>query len=334
MTQRLFRLVTFVASVLALPPYLTAARADATSALRCQQTINRELAKFVKMKAMILKTCKEGSVRRGDPASPVECPVTKQDDKINAAAQRMKDKIAASCGGKNKLCNAADVGVDADEPLAAIGWDIGACPDLRGQGCTNPINDCNDIGTCVACIGHEAVNRASELYYDLLVATEFATGSALNKCQIEIGKAATKFLQAKTDLLRGCWSKVLASKAGFTSPPGCPDTDANTVAKIAQAEQRKIAAICKACGAVGDEDKDGLCDLPAGGFSPAAIGFEPDCPDVTVPGSPTSCNAPVNDLAALIACVDCATEFEVDCTSDLGALAGTVYPGECNPAAP
>ena len=99
------------------------------------------------------------------------------------------------CGGHNKLCNVADVGVDADEPLAAIGWDIGACPDLAGHGCTNAIADCNDIATCAACIAHYAVDRANELLLrPAAVPAEFATGSAVNNCQIAIGKAATKFL--------------------------------------------------------------------------------------------------------------------------------------------
>ena len=52
---------------LAMPPFVGAARADAASALRCQQTINKELAKFVKTKSTILKSCKEGAVKRAIP---------------------------------------------------------------------------------------------------------------------------------------------------------------------------------------------------------------------------------------------------------------------------
>lgn len=324
-----FRSAVLAATILLPAAFAAVAHADATSALRCQQTINKELAKFVKTKSAILKSCKEGAVKRGVPASPVLCPLTPQDDKINAAEQKLKYKIAVSCGGANKLCNAADVGAAADEPLAAIGWSIGACPDLRGQGCTNAINDCNDIGICTACIGHEAVNQANELYYDLLAPGEFATGSAVNKCQIAIGKATTTFLQAKSKLLQGCWTNVLAGRLGFTAPPGCPDTDAKTIAKLAQAEQKKVAAICKACGAGGDADEDGQCDLPAQGFSPAAIGFEPDCPSMIVPSSGAACNAVVDSLGALIACVDCVTEFTMDCATALAVPNATAYPAEC-----
>jgi hypothetical protein len=70
------------------------ALADAASALRCQQTINRELAKFVKNKSRILRVCKEKSIKKGVPSNPVECPLPAQDDQINAAAQKMLAKIA------------------------------------------------------------------------------------------------------------------------------------------------------------------------------------------------------------------------------------------------
>jgi hypothetical protein len=317
------------ASLLALLAAPFSARADAVSAGRCQRTINKELGKFVKTKSKIMQKCKEGVVKRGNPPLLGDCPTTDQDTRINAAAQKMRDKIAAHCGGKNKQCNVADAGANADEPLADIGWDIGTCPDLRGEGCINAINDCNDIGTCLTCIGHEAVNHATELYYDLLVASEFATGSDVNKCQVAIGKATVKFLQAKSKLLNRCWDNVLNGKDGFTVPPGCPATDLITAQKIAAAEQKKIATICTACGAGGDVNMDNLCDDPGQGISPTAIGFEPDCPDVTIPGSATSCGGLVTSLADLIACVDCVTEFEVDCSAAIAVPNLTPYPADC-----
>jgi hypothetical protein len=95
--------VLAMAAALVLPPFIDAARADATSALKCRQTISKELAKFVKTKSSVLRKCKEGAVKNGVPASPVECPLTPQDDKINAAAQKLMDKIAAGCGGANHV---------------------------------------------------------------------------------------------------------------------------------------------------------------------------------------------------------------------------------------
>ena len=77
-----------------------ATRADP---LRCQRTINTAFARFINTKARIVKKCKDGAVRKGVPASPVDCPLTAQDEKINAAAQKMRDKIAKDCGGAHKL---------------------------------------------------------------------------------------------------------------------------------------------------------------------------------------------------------------------------------------
>jgi hypothetical protein len=324
-------LITCALSSIALMPVASRVQADSASALKCQRTINKELAKFVKTKSRILQKCKQNAVKRLDPASPTLCPLTEQDDKINAAEQRMQDKIAAACGGANKVCNATDVGEDADEPLADIGWDIGACPDLRGEGCTGAINDCNDIGICLACIGHDAVNQATELYYDLLAPAELGTHSPVNDCQVAIGKASVKYLQTTSTALKTCWNNVLSGKPGFASPPGCPATDpTKTLDKIAKAEQKKIDKICAACGAGGDADKDNVCDDPLSAFLPSDIGFEPECPDATVPGAASSCKLTIGTLADLISCVDCLTDFEVRCTTDVAVPALTTYPTECS----
>jgi hypothetical protein len=99
---------------------------------------------------------------------------------------------------------------------------------------------------------------------------------------------------------------------------------------LVKSEQKMIAKICKACGAGGDENEDNVCDMPASGFSPANIGFEPDCLDVTVPGSGMSCAGTVTTLGDLIACVNCLTQFEAACTAHLGAASETSYPSECS----
>jgi hypothetical protein len=325
--SRFFRLAVVAAGVLLLGA--GSARADAVSAAQCQRSIVKELAKFTKVKSKILRRCKVGVVKKLDPALLGDCPTTPQDDAINAAAQKMRDKIAAACGGRNKICNAADTGVEADEPLADIGWDIGTCPDLAGEGCTNAIADCNDIGTCLSCIGHESVDKATELYFDLLVTTEFGTGSTVNRCQVRIGKAGPLFLQARAKRIGKCWEHVLAGKPDFTAPPGCPATDAATMAKLATAEHNKIDKICKDCGAGGDLDEDGVCDAPGSGLSPVAIGFEPECPDVTIPGSAVSCAQPVATLQDLIECVDCVTEFTTECATAASIPGLVSYPMEC-----
>jgi hypothetical protein len=328
--------MTCALSSIVLISVATAVQADAASALKCQRTINKELGKFIKTKSRILQKCKERAVKQLDPILPIDCPLTAQDDKINAAAQKMQAKIAVACGGANKLCNAADVGENADEPLADIGWNTGTCPGLHGATCNNAINDCNDVGVCVACIGHDAVDQANELFYDLLTEAEFGTGSGLNDCQVAIGKATVKYLQTRSSVLRSCWDNVLRGKTGYTSPPGCPATDPSlpnkTLERLAKAEQKKIDKICAACGAGGDADKNNVCDDPLSAYTPLAIGFEPECPDVAVPGAAASCKVTVATLADLITCVDCVSDFEVKCTSDLAVAKLTTYPAECNSA--
>jgi hypothetical protein len=104
----------------------------------------------------------------------------------------------------------------------------------------------------------------------------------------------------------------------------CPAADGKAAGAIAKAESKKIAAICNACGGA-----DKLC---GGGddFTPAQIGFATNCPDVTPPGAP-SCAHTITTLQDVVDCVDCVTEFEVDCAISVAVPALTAYPTECNP---
>jgi hypothetical protein len=126
----------------------------------------------------------------------------------------------------------------------------------------------------------------------------------------------------------------------------CPDAGAalgsspqKAAAVIAKAETKKIGAICKACGGA-----DKRCDatiaaqhgapIPGSGgsddFTPAAIGFPPFCPDVKVPSGGPFCEQPIATLADLVECVDCVSEFKVDCVDRLGVPGLAAYPCECS----
>jgi hypothetical protein len=72
--------------------------------------------------------------------------------------------IAKACGGRNKVCNAADTGDNADDPLAAIGWDQGTCPGFEGGSCGNAIADCGGIAICLECVSEAAVAQAVATY--------------------------------------------------------------------------------------------------------------------------------------------------------------------------
>ena len=82
-----------------------------------------------------------------------------------------------------------------------------------------------------------------------------------NKCQQTILKEVWKFYQTKSKLLQKCWDKRLLGKHS----DDCPDAGAATgseaqkaAEKLAKAESKKVAKICKKCG--GD---DKLCGGPA-----------------------------------------------------------------------
>src|SRR5262249_8906643 len=146
------------------------------------------------------------------------------------------------------------------------------------------------------------------------------TQHPLNHCQAGIGKAAGRFLVAKSAALSKCWGAVSSEKIAGT----CPDTDPKTVAAIAQAESSKEAAICHACG--GPEKVGGGGD----DFTPTEIGFTATCPDVSAPGG-ASCAAPVTALPDLVTCVDCVTEARTDCATLATVPAFVPYPAECLP---
>jgi hypothetical protein len=57
------------------------------------------------------------------------------------------------------------------------------------------------------------------------------------------------------------------------------------------------------------------------------IGFPPNCLDATVP----TCAGVVDTLQKLVDCVDCVTEFNVDCADRAAVPAFAAYPAECNP---
>ncbi|MEO6029680.1 MAG: hypothetical protein ABIR79_22665 [Candidatus Binatia bacterium] len=294
-------LLVLMGVVAVLPALPATAQAQAA---RCQREIVRQAAKFTQAKADALRACEDVRLKTGS-ADP--CPETKASAKIQKAELRMRAKIAQRCGGGDGICGTGD-----DPALAAIGWNIGTCPGLDGATCTQPIGNCRDIGDCLACVGHAAVDRAIDLYYDDLHATGNA---AILACQRAIGRATTKFFRAKSKALAGCSDRLVQGKVG-----ACPD--ARTTAKIAKAEAKKVAKICRTCGG-----PDAACGGPDD-LDLAAIGAPPTCPNVIVPGG-TRCARALDALPDLVACVDCVTEFEADCVDAASRGSLTAYPPEC-----
>src|SRR6185369_14193404 len=139
-----------------------------------------------------------------------------------------------------------------------------------------------------------------------------------------IGRSTSAFLAKKSNALSQCWSSVNLGRG--TDPCPVPG-DGKAAGSIANSQARSVANICHACG--GDDE---TCD-GNGDFTPAQIGFVSSCPAVTVPGG-ASCAGPINTLSDLIDCVNCVTEFKVDCT-DRAAVPWNSggYPAQCNPGA-
>ncbi len=283
---------------------------------KCQAAIVKNAAAFVQARTKALQKCEDGVVKH-KLAGP--CPDQKASDSIAKAQAKLAGGIAKACGGKDKTCGS---GGD-DVPLGVVGWS-GPCPDLEGKGCSNAIDDCNGIATCVSCIGDVAVDQAIGLYYDALQPTDPKSKDkrekALNKCQAVIGKAGATFLAAQSKALQKCWDGKNKGKIN-----DCPDVKAGD--GISKAAVKLTKSINGACGG---KDKQPGGDGDNADFTPMEIGFPATCMDVDFPGFITSCSGAVTDLQSLVGCVTCVTRFKAGCADRAGALGLGTYPSECN----
>lgn len=301
----------FAATAVALVAALTlATTAHAGDPLKCKQEIGKDFSKFVQAKAKALQKCRE-SIVKNQFAGP--CPDAGAATKIATAESKMRAGIAKKCGGSTKSCTDGDA-----VALSAISWDMGQCPHGSGSDCNNLITDCNGISDCLVCHGEEAVDDVIGLSYDALAAGQFGSNSAINKCQLAIGKNAAKFIEAKNKALQKCEDGVL--KGTVTGP--CPDA-IKALPAINKAETKKVAGICKACGG-----PDKLC---GGGddLTPAVIGFASTCPSVTIPGG-SACGGAITTVSDIVTCVDCVNEYQADCLDAHSVPALKTLPAECN----
>ncbi len=276
----------------------------------CRETINKEYAKYVKTVSSAFQKCNDAVVAAGHAENAsgggdmfgFGCPEI--GSKIAAASGKMDAKIHGKCSAVTP---------------AEIGWST--CPNFEGGNyCVLPtVTSFGDVSVCLdVCNGRPAVRQAMDLYY--LDLANPGGNADLIKCQRAIGKATTQFLTSKQKILGKCRATVDKGKGALP----CPGSKEQVA--IAKAEAKKVGAICKACGTA---STDGVtCTGP--GFTPAQIGFASGCPAVTVPAGGRACGGPVAGLNDLIACVDCVTEFKVDCLDALSRPdQGGGYPPEC-----
>jgi hypothetical protein len=345
-TPQLCRVIAVATVLLASSSGLAAA-----DPIKCQRTIAKEAGKYRAAIAKVIGKCKETVIAKTGGSPGTLCPDASGTQKINDAGAKMIEKIAGAC---------------VSESLASINWDIPNCMGFEGQCTSIPIPSPAQIGGCLECIGHAQVEQALDtLLYDQFENAQFFPNNgvdpakSLNKCQVTIAKSAAKFLAAKEKILDKCWDAKFKGQPGFAGNVQCPDTDPNpgsgnppaspgdnkTVEAIKKAEQKKVAAICKACGGGGDADKNGLCDSPGTEFAlDDIVETAPfNCQDVVVPATAVTndmtedCgNIVVLDLQSYIQCIDCVLEFKADCATDAAVgdnapSSGIDYPTECNP---
>lgn len=308
------RALSFVltASLIALAPLPAAAEPG-----KCRAAISAASAAHLQARTKILQKCREQVVQRKVAITGSQCAADpKVAAKLAKATTKLRTTIAKACGGKNKTCNAADVDADADDTPTTVGFGA-SCPNLENGACDGAIADCDDVATCVACIGIQAAGQALSLSYDQLLPTDPKSKDGAerlrHKCQVAIGKHASTLAIGASKLLARCWKGV--NKAGSGT---CPD--APTGAALAAARQKLAAAIAKNCGgadgAIGGNDD----------VTPAAIGFPGACLNAAVP----ACADTVTTLAELAACVDCIADFKVDCADAAAVPAFVPYPSKCN----
>ena len=303
-------LLALAGIALALPSGARAQDAD----FKCRQTIVKQYATYVKKATKIFQKCNDNFVKDGlGNLAPggTDTPGCDPKQKLNVAEKKLKQKVSKACDDKGIL-------------PADIGWQA-TCPEFEGVGgfCLPPFptNTGPDLASCLSvCNGRKAIRQAMDLYYGDLAAA--GADKALIKCQRAVGKEATKFFTTKQKVLGNCRKAVDKGKGTLPCPnPG----DGKAGEKIAKAESKKVAKICKACGT---ESLDGLTCV-AGGFTPAQIGFPALCPSVTVPFGGPACGGAITSLSDLVRCVDCVTEFKVDCLDALSRPDQVAYPPEC-----
>jgi hypothetical protein len=297
--------VTIVAAA-ALAAVLGAGAAAGAELVKCQRTILKESSKLARARAKALQKCEDRKLLGTLPGAADCVTEPKTAGNLARAESKLRRALAKACGGADRACGTPD-----DETPASLGWP-GACPDFEGHGCTNTIAGCTDIADCLTCVDDAAVDQAVALYYDGLAPTP---DHDLARCRRAIGKEMARFLDAKTKALTRCWdARYKGAHANSCPSPG----DGKAAPKIAKAESKARAKLCRACGGA-DRACGGGDDL-----APLEIGLPSICPHVGV------CGGVIDGLDTLVDCVACVTEFKVDCTTPLAVPAFAAYPTACN----
>lgn len=307
------------AALAALLAWGTLVPVAAADPVKCRLGVLKASAEYARAALAARQRCEDAIVK----AKSAVCPDQAANAALAKAATKLDQLIAKACGGKNKRCDAADGGVDADDTPAGLGFPP-VCPDYAGAACAGPLVECADFGPCLRCLADGAVTDEADLAWDGLVTP--SAQKAVVKCQSAIGRSGGALFAAMSKALQKCWTAVAKGKVAGPCPvPG----DTKAAAAIAKATAKHSDAVCKACGGLGDRaPADGQCD----GGTPL---------DVALVGRPATCGPEgascgsdlVPDLNALVGCQRCATTFAATC-ADRAAAQGLIdFPPSCTGAA-
>ena len=285
----------------ALALLLVAALAPAANAAPagCRDAIVAASARFTQATVKALAACARRHVAACDSDPRTVAAVA------NASA-RLDKMVAQQCCGGDGACGTPD-----DEPLAAVGWGAGFCPNLDRGDCNGLIASPDDVATCLACIGRAAAR-------DLVAATTVPEPSSatLARCATAVTKETARLMTSASKALARCWDA--RAKGRHANPCPVPG-DGSAAAAIAAAGGRAATRICKACGGA-----DRVC---GGGddLLPAALGFPATCADVAIPDG-ASCAGPVDTMSELVGCLVCTVAHDGQCADRAAVPAFEPYP--------
>ena len=301
-------------AALALAGQVLLASSAAADPVKCRLGVLKASAEYARVTLAARQRCEDGIVQ----GKVGTCPNAAATAAVAKAAAKLDQLIAKACGGKNKTCNAADVGADADDAPATLGFPA-TCPSYGGEPCEQPLTGCADLGPCLRCVADGAVGDDVSLAWDGFLAP--SSTKTVVKCQRAIGRSSGTLFAAISKALQKCWEAVAKNKIAGPCPlPG----DGKVAAAIAKATAKHTDVVCKACGGLGDRaPADGQCD----GGTPldvALIGPPPACGPATA-----SCGEAIPDLNALAACQRCTATFAATCADRAGAQGLVPFPPSC-----
>lgn len=313
---------------LATVAWLQPCSAALATPARCVDAIAKAADAYLQGRSRHLARCADRAIQSGDVAGAAACasePTTAA--RIAALELKLASRIAASCGGADRVCGNGD-----DGPLSAIGWDVATCADLGSAGCAQPITHCGAIASCVACTASLASGAVGASSAQGLTAT---ADPALRACQRALATASDAHLRAASRATTSCQRKVAAGTAVGPCPASPSDKLAAKLTALARQSARKI---CRACGGSDRGCDAPIGDLPGtgGGDDPAAaaITTTPVCAGVVVPSTGGSCAAPLDDASDVVACAGCVTRHAAECAAARVTPAAGPVPVECGGAPP